>query len=49
MAVDLDVDGVGVAEQVVQVAQDLLVGADEEGGEGVALAVAQRVGVNASY
>ena len=31
--VDGDVDGVGVAEEVVQVAEDLLVGADEERGD----------------
>jgi hypothetical protein len=33
------VDGVGVAEQVVQVAEDLLVGADQEHAEVVVLAV----------
>ena len=35
-----DVHGVGVAEQVVQVAQDLLVGAGEEDAEDVGLALA---------
>ena len=37
--VDADVDGVGVAEEVVQVAEDFLVGADEEGGEEIVVAV----------
>ena len=35
-----DVHGVGVAEQVVQVAQDLLVGAGQEDAEDVGLALA---------
>ena len=39
VAVDPDVHGVGVAEEVVQVAQDLLVGADQEGGDQVLAAV----------
>ena len=37
--VQADVDGVGVAEQVVQVAEDLLVGAEQERAEVVRLAV----------
>ena len=39
MLVEADVHGVGVAEQVVQVAEDLLVGADQEHAEVVRLAV----------
>ena len=39
VVVEADVDGVGVAEEVVQVAEDLLVGADEERAEVVRLAV----------
>ena len=34
VVVEADVDGVGVAEQVVQVAEDLLIGADEEHARG---------------
>ena len=39
VVVDRDVDGVRVAEQVVQVAEDLLVRADEERGDEVVVAV----------
>ena len=37
--VERDVDGVGVAEQIVQVAEDLLIGADQKRAENVRLAV----------
>ena len=39
VVVEADVDRVGVAEQVVQVAEDLLVGAEQERAEVVGLAV----------
>jgi hypothetical protein len=39
----MHLDRVGVAEQVVDVAEDLLVGADQEEAEPVALAMAQFV------
>ena len=39
VVVEADVHGVGVAEQVVQVAEDFLVGADQEHAEVVRLAV----------
>ena len=39
VVVQADVHGVGVAEQVVQVAEDLLVGADQERAQVVRLAV----------
>src|SRR3546814_1414630 len=43
VAVDADLDRVGVAEQVVDVAEDFLVRADEEEAEAIALALAQLV------
>ena len=42
VGVEADVDGVGVAEEVVQVAEDLLVGADQERGQVVGLAGRRR-------
>jgi hypothetical protein len=39
VVVEPDVDGIGVAEQVVQVAEDLLIGADQEDADVVGLAV----------
>src|SRR5437764_6873645 len=41
--VELDMDGVGIAEQVVEVAQDFLVSAEQESAEVVILAVGERV------